>query len=66
MTESAPDYRPFASGVGIFIGIVILWVGSYGVFALATLGFYASGNIGMGNFAVFIALFAVFYKFYTI
>jgi multidrug efflux pump len=35
----------------------------YVLFGLATLGFYASGSIGMGNFAIFIALFVLLYKF---
>ena len=35
----------------------------YGLFALATIGFYANGSFGMGNFAVFCALFVVLYKF---
>lgn len=35
----------------------------YALFALATIGFYANGSIGMGNFAVFCALFVVLYKY---
>jgi multidrug efflux pump len=35
----------------------------YAMFALATIYFYANGNMGMGNFMVFIALFLVFYRF---
>jgi multidrug efflux pump len=38
------------------------WLG-YGLFALATIGFYASGNFAMGNFAVTCALFVLLYKF---
>ncbi len=38
------------------------WFG-YGLFVLCTLGFYGSGNIGLGNFAVFCALFVVLYKY---
>lgn len=34
MSDSPHEYRPYASGFGIFIGIVILWLGSYGIFAL--------------------------------
>jgi multidrug efflux pump subunit AcrB len=33
------------------------------LFVFATLGFYFSGNIGMGNFAVFCALFLLLYKY---
>ncbi len=33
------------------------------LYVLATLGFYFSGNIGLGNFAVFIVLFWFFYKY---
>ncbi len=39
----------------LYFGAVLL--------VLATLGFYFSGNIGMGNFVVFLVLFGVFYKF---
>jgi multidrug efflux pump len=35
----------------------------YGLYALATLGFYASGNLMMGNIAVTCAIFVVLYKF---
>lgn len=35
----------------------------YVLFVLATLGFYGAGNIAMGNFAIFIALFVLLYKF---
>ena len=38
------------------------WFG-YALFALTTLGFYAAGNMAMGNFAVFCALFVLLYKF---
>jgi len=33
MSENHP-YRPYANGVAIFIGVLILWAGSYGVFWL--------------------------------
>ncbi len=36
------------------------------LFVLATLGFYVSGNIGMGNFAVFCVLFFLLYKYVLI
>ncbi len=35
----------------------------YTLFVLATLGFYASGNIGLGNFAVTCVVFGLLYKF---
>ncbi len=35
----------------------------YALFIAATLGFYASGNIGLGNFAITCALFVVLYRF---
>ena len=35
----------------------------YALFGLATIGFYASGNLVLGNFAVFCALFVVLYRF---
>ena len=34
----------------------------YSVFAFTTLWFYLSGNIGLGNFAVFVALFVLLYN----
>jgi len=36
------------------------------LFILATAGFYLGGNIGMGNFAVFCALFLLLYKYVLI
>jgi multidrug efflux pump subunit AcrB len=33
------------------------------LYALATLGFYGSGNIGMGNFAVLVVIFFLLYKY---
>jgi multidrug efflux pump subunit AcrB len=36
------------------------------LFIFATLGFYFSGNVGMGNFAVFCALFLLLYKYVLI
>ncbi|MBX2891616.1 MAG: efflux RND transporter permease subunit [Saprospiraceae bacterium] len=38
-------------------------IAGYALFALATLWFYASGNYGLGNFAVTCALFVVLYRF---
>ena len=38
-------------------------IAGYALFALATIWFYTSGNIGLGNFAVVCALFVVLYKF---
>lgn len=38
------------------------WFG-YALFALTTIGFYAAGNMAMGNFAIFCALFVLLYKF---
>ncbi|MCW5925165.1 MAG: efflux RND transporter permease subunit [Saprospiraceae bacterium] len=38
-------------------------IAGYALFALATLWFYASGNFGLGNFAVTCALFVVLYRF---
>lgn len=38
-------------------------IAGYALFALATIWFYASGNIGLGNFAVTCALFIVLYRF---
>lgn len=35
----------------------------YALFALTTIAFYLSGNIGMGNFAITCALFVVLYRF---
>lgn len=35
----------------------------YVLFALATIGFYASGNVALGNFAVTMALLTVLYKY---
>jgi hypothetical protein len=34
MSDAAPPYRPFAHAYGIFIGIVILWASSLGLFWL--------------------------------
>lgn len=51
MSDSHPEYRPYASGVGVFIGIVILWVCSYGVFALGKMvvaSFAPGGEAGGG------------------
>lgn len=39
MSDAHHEYRPFASGPGIFVGIVILWAGSYGLFYLAKVMF---------------------------
>jgi multidrug efflux pump subunit AcrB len=36
----------------------------YLLFIMTTIGFYAGGNIGMGNFAVFCGVFALIYKFF--
>lgn len=36
------------------------------LFVLATLAFYSAGNIALGNFAVFCALFLVFYRYVLI
>ncbi|MBV6442926.1 MAG: efflux RND transporter permease subunit [Haliscomenobacteraceae bacterium CHB4] len=38
-------------------------IAGYVLFGLATVGFYATGSIGLGNFAVTCALFVVLYKF---
>ena len=38
------------------------WFG-YGLFILSTIGFYASGNIALGNFAVTCAVFVGLYKY---
>lgn len=38
-------------------------IAGYGLFVVATIWFYASGNIGMGNFALTCAAFVVLYRF---
>lgn len=32
MSDAPENYRPFAKGYGILIGIILLWAGSLGVF----------------------------------